>query len=261
MKRLFSHRSGLWIMKVVSIIIFCGSSTLSLASIMDGSNPSKLSEQDYANGFKRAEDAANRVTPKIKQKMQSSGMVFGNPVFIRVFKESRELEVWVLNSYTHKYQEYKRYKIAGMSGDLGPKQKQGDKQAPEGFYSVGRSALNPQSRFHLSFNLGYPNQYDRAYGRTGHSLMVHGNEVSAGCFAMTDFHIEEIYTVVAAALGKGQTVIPVHCFPFRMTEEKMSKEKDNQWYPFWKNLKVGYDSFEKHRVPPRARVSGKSYTF
>lgn len=259
MKKLTSKNITLWVFSLACIFTFGGSSALSLACIFDTSNPSKLSEQEYADGWKRAADAAKRVKPRLEREMHKSGIVIGNPVYIRIFKETRELEVWVLNKHTRKYQEFKRYRIAGMSGHLGPKLAEGDRQAPEGFYSVGRGALNPQSRFHLSFNIGYPNQYDRAHGRTGHSIMVHGNEVSVGCFAMTDYYVEEIYTLCSAALGNGQGSISVHSFPFRMTDAKMKEVKDNQWYPFWKNLKVGYDAFEKNRVPPRVKVSGKSY--
>jgi murein L,D-transpeptidase YafK len=259
MKKLTSNKFTIGLLCIVCLFIFTGSSVPSVAKEIDTTNPSELSEQDYANGAKRAADAAMRVIPRLKQEMFETGIAVGNPVFIRVFKQTRELEVWMLNKGTKKYQEFKRYRIMAMSGDLGPKLLEGDMQAPEGFYHVGRRALNPQSRFHLSFNLGYPNRYDRAHGRTGHSLMVHGNEVSAGCLAMTDYFIEEIYTLCAAAIENGQASIAVHSFPFRMTDVRMKQAKDNQWYSFWKNLKTGYDSFEKNKVPPSVKVSGKSY--
>ena len=262
MKKLTSnYPSGLLpiLFCVFVTLLVSASSVTSLASIIDTSNPSELSEQDYANGGKRAADAASRVLPRLSREMDGSGIAVGNPVFIRIFKENRELEVWIFNKQSKKYQEFKKYRIVGMSGELGPKTLEGDWQAPEGFYTVGRGALNPQSRFHLSFNVGYPNAYDRAHGRTGHSIMVHGNEVSVGCFAMTDYYVEEIYTLCSAALGNGQGSISVHSFPFRMTDTKMKEMKDDQWYSFWKNLKAGYDVFEKNKVPPRVKVVGKNY--
>ncbi len=246
---------------LVCILCVAGSSSTVIAKIIDTTNPSQLSERDYASGSKRSADAASRVIPRMKQEMFETGIAVGNPVFIRVIKQARELEVWVLNKRTKKYQNFKTYRIAGMSGGLGPKVFEGDMQAPEGFYSVGRAALNPQSRFHLSFNLGYPNRYDRAHGRTGHSLMIHGNRVSAGCLAMTDYYVEEIYTLCAAAIRNGQTSVPVHSFPFRMTDANLKQAKNSQWYGFWKNLKAGYDAFEKNKVPPRVKVSGRTYTF
>lgn len=263
MKKIISASSSitLWVLCFCGLFTFAGSTVTGVAKVIDTTNPSELSESDYANGTKRAADAAKRVTPRLNLEMLDTGIAVGNPVFIRVIKQTRELEVWVLNKKTKKYQEFKTYRIAGMSGQLGPKVFEGDMQAPEGFYHVGRGALNPQSRFHLSFNLGYPNKYDRVHGRTGHSLMVHGNDVSAGCLAMTDYYVEEIYTLCAAALRNGQTSVPVHSFPFRMTDANLKKEKDNQWYSFWKNLKTGYDVFEKSKVPPRVKVSGKSYVF
>ena len=124
-----------------------------------------------------------------------------------------------------------------MSGSLGPKLAEGDHQAPEGFYYVARSGMNPNSRYHLSFDIGYPNTFDRAHRRTGSLIMIHGNRVSIGCFAMTDVSIEEIYTLCAVALTKGQKFFRVHSFPFRMTDERLQKEKENHHYAFWSQLK------------------------
>ena len=121
--------------------------------------------------------------------------------------------------------------------------------------------MNPNSRFHLSFNLGYPNTYDRAMGRTGSALMVHGNEVSIGCFAMTDSKVEEIYALTDAALRNGQKFFRVHVFPFRMTERRMNEARSDQWYPFWKNLQDGYAFFEKTGNPPNVLVRDRKYVF
>ena len=261
MKKLTSNNLMVWVLCIACLFTFAGSSAIGVAKVIDTTNPSELSERDYANGAKRAADAAKRVTPRLRQEMFKTGIGVGNPVFIRVIKQTRELEVWVLNKKTQKYQEFKRYRIMGMSGHLGPKVLEGDMQAPEGFYSVGRRALNPQSRFHLSFNLGYPNRYDRAHGRTGHSLMVHGYQVSAGCFAMTDYYVEEIYTLCAEAISNGQGSVPVHSFPFRMTDAKLKEMNGHQWHGFWRNLKTGYDAFEKNKVLPSVKVSGKQYVF
>jgi murein L,D-transpeptidase YafK len=261
MKKLTSNNLTIWVLCIACLFTFAGSSAIGVAKVIDTTNPSELSERDYANGAKRAADAAKRVTPRLTQEMFQTGIAVGNPVFIRVIKQTRVLEVWLLNKETKKYQEFKKYRIMGMSGKLGPKVFEGDMQAPEGFYSVGRRALNPQSRFHLSFNLGYPNRYDRAHARTGHSLMVHGNHVSAGCLAMTDYYVEEIYTLCAAAIKNGQISVPVHIFPFRMTDFNLKEMEENQWHSFWKNLKTGYDAFEENNVPPSVKVSGKKYVF
>ena len=182
----------------------------------------------------------------------------GDPVFIRIFKEEALLEVWIRTGT--EYQHLKDYAICAYSGALGPKLKEGDHQAPEGFYKVGKYQLNPNSKFHLSFNLGYPNKYDRAHGRTGSFLMVHGNCVSDGCYAMTNVKIEEIYALVSRALQKGQKVVQVHAYPFRMTEEMMALFSGNEWYDFWVNLKEGYDYFEAEKLPPLVKVKNKEYT-
>jgi len=182
----------------------------------------------------------------------------GDPVFIRIFKEESLLEVWIRTET--EYQHLKDYAICAYSGALGPKLKEGDRQAPEGFYKVKKYQLNPNSKFHLSFNLGYPNKYDRAHERTGSFLMVHGNCVSDGCYAMTNDKIEEIYALVESALQKGQKYVQVHAYPFRMTEEMMDLYEGNEWYDFWVNLKEGYDYFEVEKLPPNIKVENKHYT-
>ena len=147
----------------------------------------------YAPRADRSEAAAKRVRVPLETALRAKGLRWGAPVFIRIFKEEKELELWVDNEKQFKH--FKTWPICKYSGTLGPKLKEGDGQAPEGFYFVPRSRMNPRSRFHLSFNLGYPNAYDRAHKRTGSALMVHGNCVSIGCYAMTDAGIEEIYSV------------------------------------------------------------------
>ena len=181
----------------------------------------------------------------------------GDPVYIRIFKEASLLEVWIRSG--SQYRLLKNYFICAYSGALGPKEKEGDRQSPEGFYSVKRAQLNPNSKFHLSFNLGYPNAYDRAHKRTGSFLMVHGNCVSIGCYAMTDSKIEEIYALVEKALKKGQNFVPVHVYPFKMTEDNMAHYSESKWYGFWTNLKEGYDYFESEKLPPTIKVKNSQY--
>ena len=208
----------------------------------------------------RAEAAAARVTPALKSALAAQGLSFGAPVFLRVFKEERRLELW-LRKDDGTYALFRTYPVVAMSGSLGPKLAEGDGQAPEGFYFVPPRAMKPDSTYHLAFNLGFPNDYDRAHGRTGSFLMVHGNEVSIGCFAMTDPKIEEIYTLCDAALKNGQPFFRVHCFPFRMTPARMAKAAGEPWVEFWNNLREGYDWFEREKVPPEVAVEGGRYVF
>jgi murein L,D-transpeptidase YafK len=178
---------------------------------------------------------------------------------VRIFKESRELELWVEND--GRFALFRTYEICTFSGHLGPKLRTGDLQSPEGFYFVTPDRMNPASRFHLSFNLGYPNAYDRHHGRTGGFLMVHGDCVSIGCYAMTDAQIEEIYTLADAALRQGQPFFRVHIFPFRMTVRNMQRHRDSRWREFWRNLEEGYDFFERHGRPPNVEVRNGKYVF
>ncbi len=206
-----------------------------------------------------SQEVRERITPELERLMAKKGMSPGLPIFIRIFKESADLEIWVRQGTAFKI--FKTYTICDYSGALGPKEREGDKQSPEGFYQVGVSQLNPWSKFHLAFDLGYPNEYDQACGRTGKSLMVHGRCSSVGCYAMTDYRMEEIYTLADAALAHGQESFAVHIFPFRMTKENMRKHQGDPWYSFWQNLQEGYDLFERTSIPPLVAVDNNRYTF
>jgi len=200
------------------------------------------------------------VEEQLKKQLLEKNLQYGAPVFIRIFKQSSQLEVWLENS-EQTFSLFKTYPICTFSGDLGPKLKEGDWQSPEGFYFVTANQLNPWSQYHLSFNLGYPNRYDRAHNRTGSALMVHGNCVSIGCYAMTDKYIDEIYAMINASLENGQSFLRIHAFPFELSNRNLQKNKSNQWFSFWKNLKEGYDLFEKNKVPPNVKVKNKKYIF
>jgi murein L,D-transpeptidase YafK len=193
----------------------------------------------------------------LKERLKALDVRLGEPIFIRIFKKEALLEVWI-KADAH-YVHLKDYPICFFSGRLGPKIKEGDRQSPEGFYRVTQKALNPNSKFHLSFNLGFPNAYDRVHGRTGSFLMVHGGCVSTGCYAMRDRQIEEIYSLVEEGLKEGQSHIEVHAFPFKMTKEQMAWHQENQWYDFWVNLKEGYDYFEAQKSPPKITVHKGRY--
>jgi murein L,D-transpeptidase YafK len=213
------------------------------------------------NGMERAKTAREQVEPSLTTDLKAKGLRFGTPVFLRILKEERALELWMQEPEKRSFKLFRTYRIAAMSGKLGPKLKEGDRQAPEGFYFVNRARLKPDSVFHLAMNIGYPNIYDRAHGRGGSFLMIHGNRVSIGCFAMTDAKIEEIYTLCDAALQKGQPFFRVHCFPFHMNDERMTEAHGDRWEPFWKNLKEGYDAFENGKIPPNVEVEKKRYVF
>lgn len=204
----------------------------------------------------RAEQAAKRVKPTLVTALQKKDLSYGSPVFIRIFKSEKVLEVWVKQNSS--FALFHSYPICTFSGRLGPKLREGDGQSPEGFYRVGLGQLNPYSSYHLSFNLGYPNAHDRANGRTGNYLMVHGNCVSIGCYAMGDEAIEEIYTLMEAALRGGQKNIDVHVFPFRFDNTKLAWQR-SEWQPFWSDLKSGFDVFNQTRKPPIITVNNKRY--
>ena len=194
-------------------------------------------------------DEPDRVAIAYRHVKPAWGAHFGKPVFIRIIKEKRELELHVMEEEDNSWHLLKTYPIAAMSGTLGPKQAEGDLQAPEGFYEVYPSSLNPRSNHWLAFNVGYPNAYDRSLGRTGSYIMVHGGASSVGCFAITDPAIEEVYTMVHQALKAGQPCVPVQIYPFEMTPERMQREQDSPHIEFWRHLQPGWQFTHEHAAP------------
>jgi murein L,D-transpeptidase YafK len=215
---------------------------------------------DSSIGDFAPQHANRQLPPKIQQAMKAKGMNKTAPVMARVFKEEGKLEIWKQKTNA-RYDLIASYDICKWSGKLGPKFTEGDRQAPEGFYTVRPSQMKPNSQYHLAFNIGYPNTYDRANGRTGSNLMVHGACSSAGCYSMTDQQIEEIYAFGRDAFQGGQTEFQVQAFPFRMTAANMARYRNDPNYEFWKMLKVGYDHFELTKVPPKVDVCDRRYVF
>jgi len=207
----------------------------------------------------RSREVTARQAALLAPRLAAKNLTLGAPVFVRIFKEELALEVWMEKD--GRFTRFDTWKIAYHSGTLGPKLAEGDLQSPEGFYFVPPGMLNPNSRFHLAFDIGYPNAHDRALGRTGSFILVHGKDVSTGCFAMTDPGIEEIYTLVEAALRAGQPYFRVHVFPFHMTDANMKARARSPHRAFWENLKEGHDWFEARGVPPDVGVHAGRYVF
>jgi murein L,D-transpeptidase YafK len=196
---------------------------------------------------------------RLDQRLAEHGVKLGAAIMIRIFKAEHELEIWLARD--GRFHRFATYPICRWSGGLGPKLATGDRQAPEGFYSVSAAQLNPNSRWYRSFNLGFPNAYDRAHGRTGSALMVHGGCSSAGCYAMTNPVIEEIWKLVTAALAAGQKRFQVQAFPFRLSDEALAAKSAHPDAVFWRTLKRGHDIFDETQLPPTVTVCAGTYRF
>ncbi|MBU6373567.1 MAG: 2-dehydro-3-deoxyphosphooctonate aldolase [Alphaproteobacteria bacterium] len=207
----------------------------------------------------RSRAAEARVAPRLAQEMAAANLRLGAPVFVRIVKEVRTLELFVRSDVDGRFYRFRTYPICSFSGALGPKLREGDGQAPEGVYLVRPRQLNPVSSYHLSFDLGFPNAFDRANGRTGSALMVHGNCVSIGCYAMGDPAIEEIWTAMTAALRGGQAAVPVHAFPFAMTPQALAARATNPNAAFWADLAPIWAAFERDARPPAVVVRNGRY--
>src|SRR6202140_1398406 len=226
---------------------------LAAGVLLAGCNSDEIS---LANNAK-----ANQPVPaRLVAEMTAKDMDLQSPILVRLFKQEAELEVWKQDR-SGRFALLKTYPICRWSGDLGPKVREGDRQAPEGFYSISPGQMNPQSAYYLSFNTGYPNAFDRALGRTGSKLMVHGDCSSRGCYAMTDEQIAEIYSLGRESFFGGQRSFQLQAYPFTMTPVNMAKHRNNPNMPFWKMIKEGWDHFEITRQEPKVDFCEKKYVF
>jgi murein L,D-transpeptidase YafK len=214
----------------ISAFALLASVTVLLAGC--GEDPGHLSDRAY-----------QPLSPQILALMQDKGTTPSAPMLIRAYKKEAEFEIWKMKADGH-YALLKTYPMCRWSGQLGPKEREGDRQVPEGFYAITPGQMNPNSNYYLSFNVGYPNAYDRAHGRTGQSIMVHGACSSAGCFSMTDQQIAEIYAIAREAFAGGQNAIQMQSLPFHMTAENLAKYRLDPNIAFWKELRTGADNFE-----------------
>jgi murein L,D-transpeptidase YafK len=200
------------------------------------------------------------VPPKLLAAMVEKNMDLQSPILVRLFKQEAELEVWKQDR-TGRFALLKTYPICRWSGDLGPKVREGDRQAPEGFYAITPGQMNPTSAYYLSFNTGYPNAYDRSLGHTGSELMVHGDCSSRGCYAMTDEQIAEIYALGRESFFGGQKSFQFQAYPFHMTAFNLARHRNSPHMAFWKMIKEGNDHFEVTKQEPKVDFCEKKYVF
>jgi murein L,D-transpeptidase YafK len=229
------------------------SAALAAGALLAGCNTDEVSLATNAK-------ANQPVSPKLVAAMVEKNMDLQSPILVRLFKQEAELEVWKQDRSGH-FALLKTYPICRWSGDLGPKVREGDRQAPEGFYSISPAQMNPQSAYYLSFNTGFPNAFDRSLGRTGSELMVHGDCSSRGCYAMTDEQIAEIYSLGRESFFGGQRAFQFQAYPFHMTPVNMAKHRNNPNMPFWRMIKEGNDHFEVTKQEPKVDFCEKKYVF
>ena len=198
-------------------------------------------------------------TAQLPGDLAAIGARLGAPMLLRVFKQEREVEVWVQPEDQQTFVLFRIFPICFYSGKLGPKVKEGDMQSPEGFYFVGPAQMRAKSQYHRAIDFAFPNDYDAAQGYTGTELLIHGNCVSSGCYAMTDPFVEQLYELGSATAATAAQGFWIHAFPFHMTAEALAEQQDSPWFGFWQQLKAGYDAFETSRIPPHIRVDGGRY--
>src|SRR6266436_4059375 len=204
--------------------------------------------------------ATKELPPELLSLLRQKKMPKHSPILLRVFKEEAELEVWKQDT-TGRFQLLKTFPICRWSGDLGPKVHEGDRQAPEGFYTITPELMNPNSNYHLAINTGFPNTFDKANDRDGAFVMIHGDCSSRGCFAMTDEQIAEIYSLARDSLLGSQQSFQIQAYPFRMTPANLAHHRTNPNMHFWKMLKIGNDHFEATHLEPKVEVCNRRFVF
>jgi murein L,D-transpeptidase YafK len=211
-------------------------------------------------GYQLPTKATQALSRELLSRLRQKNMPKNSPILLRIFKEESELEVWKQDT-TGRFKILKVYPICRWSGDLGPKMHEGDRQAPEGFYTITPELMNPNSNYYLAINTGFPNTFDKANDRDGTFLMIHGDCASVGCYAMTDEQIGEIYSLAREAFLGGQQSFQVQAYPFRLTPANLARHRTNPHMAFWKMLKVGSDHFEVTHLEPRVDVCNRRYVF
>ena len=212
------------------------------------------------DGHQLPAKATQGLSPELLSLLRKKNIPTHSPIVLRIFKEESELEVWKQDTTGH-FQFLKIYPICRWSGDLGPKLHEGDRQAPEGFYTVTPEMMNPDSNYYLAINTGFPNAFDKANDRDGTFLMIHGDCASSGCYAMTDEQIGEIYSLARESFLGGQQSFQIQAYPFRLTPANLARHRTNPHMAFWKMLKIGNDHFEATHLEPKVEVCNRSYVF
>lgn len=250
----------LWILSVFSCLFLIRNTQAQTDAV--SFKAFQLSMPRVAQAFSQYDDA-------LKNEFQKKGLAYPpQDIYIRSFKAQNEMEVWVKNPGVDTYKLFKTYKVCALSGSLGPKRWEGDRQVPEGLYFINH--FNPKSDFHLSMLVSYPNYSDLVLGNKetpGGDIYIHGACYTVGCLPMTDPVIKELYILCLNARFNGQNNIPIHIFPTRFSKSSvgfLAKEygNDDAKHRFWLNLKGGYDYFEKHKklLPVMYTKEGK-YVF
>lgn len=237
--------------------------------VLQGMIPASLGLQAGSNRpfLQLPADLPGKIPEGLKEglagEMSPLGLAPGNPVFLRIFKEENELELWLRNPAKPDFTLFKVYRLVDWSGSPGPKMREGDGQAPEGFYFVPASRLRWETRHHLGIDLGFPNEYDSFHGRSGSGIMIHGGKASCGFYVFSEEDMDELFLLATCAFESGQAFFRVNVFPFRMTDQRMENEWKRQprWIDFWVNLKEGYDFFENVNAPPDVGVQSGQYVF
>lgn len=215
--------------------------------------------------FPRVREAWEEKGDRLSALFEEVGVDGAFEVYLRVFKREQELEVWARGEGDARFSRLRTYPVCRVSGELGPKREEGDEQIPEGFYGI--DLLNPESDYHLSLRVDYPNAVDRVRGKAGSlggNIFIHGGCSTIGCVPVTDDWIEELYLIAVEAREAGQRRIPVHIFPTRLDDAgfawlRETYGEEHVDLPFWENLREGYQAFERSRTLPEIRPERGRY--
>ncbi len=205
--------------------------------------------------FERVRNAYAEKGNALQKELKKAGITSNFEVYMAAYKSEGKFELWLKGVGQNQFELFKTYNFCAHSGTIGPKVLEGDGQTPEGFYKI--NVFNPESSYHLSLGLNYPNKVDLARtgkdNKAGNDIYIHGNCVTIGCIPLSDEKIKEVYLIAIEARNGGQKDIPVSIFPFKLTEDNLKKH--GAQFPtqvtFWKTLQVGYAYFDKYKTLPK----------
>ena len=203
----------------------------------------------------RLEQFGPAVQGRLRHRFASAGLDWPpRELAFIAFKDIRRLQVFGRDGPEDRWRFVKEYRVLGASGTLGPKLLEGDRQVPEGVYAV--DSLNPNSRYHLSIRLNYPNSFDRAVARQdgrenlGGAIMIHGNTLSDGCLAMGDPASEDLF-VLAALAGERNVRIIISPTDFRDPDSRVPNFLAPWLRDLYSGLRSALQDFPSRPAPVR----------
>ena len=214
--------------------------------------PSQATDAELEGTLERLSE---RMEVQLRERFELAGVDYPpQRIQLIALKQTRRLELWAFQQGSWRYVH--DYPVFAASGQAGPKLREGDKQVPEGFYQIVE--LNPNSHFHLSLKLNYPNTFDWLQAlredrkKPGSNIFIHGSAWSAGCLAIGNRYVEELFYLVGT-VGLEESGVMILPYDFRVREVSLSGEEPDWLAGLYARLKLRMEDFP---LAAKARACG-----